>query len=171
MSEDEFLTQLDALQAYLYRASLALLGNEADANDALQDAALRAYVARDQLRGGSEGFKPWMKSILLHVCSDMLKQRQRVVPFGLPEQLQGSTEETSATNGQHEVWDYVADLPKELREVVAMRYVFDLSQEQVASSLAIPVGTVKSRLNRSLRLLRAKLTSGKDGGNCETFGD
>ncbi len=162
MSEEEFILLLDQVQASLYRMALAVMSSEADANDALQEASLRAFLARSQLRGGADGFRPWMKRILLHVCSDMLRARRRIVPVGGPDELCDDRREPELPV-EHEVWDHVANLPQALREVVALRYLFDLSQEQVAQHLAIPVGTVKSRLNRALRLLRQRYIPGKDG--------
>ncbi|MGE5654226.1 MAG: RNA polymerase sigma factor [Bacillota bacterium] len=166
MSEEEFMSQLDHLQTYLYRIALALLGNDADANDALQDACLRAYLARAKQRGGAASFRPWIKSILLHVCCDMLKHRQRVITMGAPEEVYGQVRQSEAPPEESLVWDHVADLPTELREIVALRYLFDLTQEQAARALQIPIGTVKSRLNRALRILRAELMTVRRGEDC-----
>lgn len=166
MSEDEFMSQLDHLQTYLYRVALALLGNDADANDALQDACLRAYLARARQRGGTASFRPWIKSILLHVCCDMLKQRQRVIAMGAPEEIYQQVGQSDLPLQEHLIWDHVADLPMELREIVALRYLFDLTQEQAARALQIPIGTVKSRLNRALQILRAELMTVRRGEHC-----
>lgn len=166
MSEEEFMSQLSHLQAYLYRVALALLGNDADANDALQDTCLRAYLARSKQRGGPESFKAWIKRILLNVCCDLLKERRRVIPMGAPEEVDHNRRQTEVPPQEHLIWDHVADLPNDLREIIALRYLFDLSQEQTARALEIPIGTVKSRLNRALQTLRAKLSTAREGDNC-----
>ena len=166
MTENEFTSELNKIQGFLERAALAVLGNKSDAADAVQEAILKAYICREQLRGGSRSFKPWIKRILLHVCSKVLRHRQRVIPLGGREELICDT--VAQVEGQSEVWDRVAALNPQLREVVALRYIFDLSQEQVAESLGIPVGTVKSRLNRALEQLRTDLQElGRESGEYE----
>ena len=166
MTEIEFISELNKIQGFLERAALAVLGNKSDADDAVQEATLKAYICREQLRGGSSSFKPWIKRILLHVCSKALKHRQRVIPLGVREEVLADT--ASPVEGQDEIWDRVAALNPGLREVVSLRYIFDLSQEQVAESLGIPVGTVKSRLNRALEQLRADLRElGRESGDYE----
>jgi len=165
MSENEFMTELHKVQGYLERAAVAVLGNRSDADDAVQEAVLKAYICREQLRGGSNAFKPWIKQILLHVCTKTFKQRSRVIPLGVREELLCDT--SQIVTEPTEIWDHVAALNGQLREVVALRYIFDLSQEQVAQRLGIPVGTVKSRLNRALEQLRGIQELRKGSGECE----
>ena len=69
MTEAEFLAQLSPLEAYLFKMALAITGNSHDAQDALQEAVLSAYVARDQLRD-KQYFKAWIKTIVAHQCGN-----------------------------------------------------------------------------------------------------
>jgi RNA polymerase sigma-70 factor, ECF subfamily len=159
LTDSEYIRLLNQHRTYLHRAALAVTGNENDAMDALQDASLKGFIAREQLRGGEETFRPWMKRIVLHCSLSVIKQRDKVVPLGGREELVPDTTATVDNEVQSDVWEAVADLPKGLRETVALRYVYDLSQEQVAETLSIPVGTVKSRLNRALEHMRRGLLS------------
>ena len=156
MTENEFIRELEVLQGYLERASLAMMGNPADAQDAFQEACLRAYVSREQLQGGATSFKPWIKRILLNVCLRSIEHRRRVIPLGLREDV--ASEEATSYEDLGEVWEKVSVLSTALRETVVLRYVFDLTQEQVAEQTQVPVGTVKSRINRALEQLRSEMT-------------
>ena len=162
MTEQQFVKLLNENSAYLKRAALAITGNETDASDALQEASLKAYIARDQLRGGADSFRPWVKRILLNTCLQIIKQRSKVVPLGGREEILVDTSPDTPSSQEHDVWEAVAGLPEQLREAVALRYIFDLSQEQVADKQRVPVGTVKSRLNRALSIMREGLMQQKE---------
>lgn len=157
MTEREFIRLLNQNRFYLHRAALAVTGNESDAMDALQEASLKGFIARAQLRGGDGAFRPWMKRIVLHCSLAVIRQRDKVVPLGGREDVVPDSASELDSETESDVWHAVAALPSGLRETIALRYVYDLSQEQVAERLNIPVGTVKSRLNRALEHLRRGL--------------
>jgi RNA polymerase sigma factor (sigma-70 family) len=130
-----------------------MLGNRPDAEDAMQEAALAGYRSFDQLRRGQIAFGAWMRKILVHKCSAVLSTRQRsfsvddLAPY-LPDSAPGPDVESSA------VWEMVARLADHLRSVIVLRYMLDMSQQEAANALGVPVGTVKSRLGKALQLLR-----------------
>ncbi len=144
---------LRAHQGYLERIAMAMLGNRPDAEDALQEAAFAGYQSFAQLRGGEHAFGAWMRKILIHRCRLILDRRQRSFPVDdlsgyIPDSVPGPDPEATA------IWEMVARLADHLRSVVVLRYLLDMSQQEVADSLGIPVGTVKSRLGKALALLR-----------------
>lgn len=153
---------LRAHQGYLERIALAMLGNRADAEDALQEATLAGYRAFPSLRGGERAFGAWMRKILIHTCRLILDGRRRTFPVDdlapyLPDTAPGPDSESTA------LWEMVARLSDHLRPVVVLRYLLDWSQQDIADSLGIPLGTVKSRLGKALELLRKMdLEEGRD---------
>lgn len=149
----DFFPLLKAHQGYLERIAVALLGNRADAEDALQEAAWAGYRSFRQLHGGEHAFGSWMRTILVRKCRRILDRRQRMVPVDdmaahLPDHTPGPDAESTV------LWELVATLNDQLRPVVVLRYLADLSQQEVADSLGLPIGTVKSRLGKALALLR-----------------
>ncbi|HWI62049.1 MAG TPA: sigma-70 family RNA polymerase sigma factor [Symbiobacteriaceae bacterium] len=141
-------------QRYLERIAQAMLGNRTDAEDAVQEAALSGYLHFHELRGGEPAFGAWMRSILIHKCRRMLEARRRMFPVEdlaacLPETAPGPDQDATA------LWEMVTRLGDHLRPVVVLRYLLDMSQQEVADALGIPLGTVKSRLAKALELLRA----------------
>lgn len=148
-----YFESLRAHQAYLERIALAMLNNRADAEDALQEAALAGYQHVEQLRGGEHAFGAWMRRILIRQCQRILEGRRRSFPIDdltayLPDTVPGPDAEATAA------WELVARLSDHLRPVIVMRYMIDMSQVEIAEELAIPLGTVKSRLGKALALLR-----------------
>lgn len=147
------MTLLQANQGYFERAALALLGNRTDAEDALQEAAYLGLRAFPKLRGGEAAFRPWFRQILLRECLRILKGRGRLLPMAdladqIPESVPGPN--PAAT----EAWEAVGRLADHLRTVIVMRYLLDLPQDEIATQLGIPLGTVKSRIGKGLSLLR-----------------
>ena len=142
----------------LYRLSGYLLCDADAAEDAAQEAVLRAWRAFPSLRD-HEQFRPWLQRIAANVCRDQ-GRRRRVVKF-VP--LAGGRDELLAADPFRASLDRmaigraVAALSREHREVVVLRYLLDLSNEEIADRLAVPSGTVKSRLHYAFAALRRSL--------------
>lgn len=160
--EERFFALYKPEQGRLYRTAWAILGNEADAGDAMQEATIRAYRAFDQLKGGAVAFPAWMRRILVNTCTQILRKRMRVIPVERPEDL---TEEQMAPEMDiplgSEVWEAVKALDERYRAVVVLRFLNDMQLEDIATALDIPLGTVKSRLHTALKLLKGKLQDGE----------
>lgn len=151
MTDQEFIAHLARVQRTMTALARAITGNDADGQDALQEAALAAYVARGQLRS-PERFAPWFRTILIHKCGETLRRRRQVIPLDAACQRK---QEATAESGL--IWMLVDQLSPEVAQVVVLRYLADLPQRDIADVLGIPVGTVKSRLNRALKQLRTML--------------
>lgn len=151
--KQEYLRLLQAHQGPLERAALAILGNRADMEDAMQETAVAGYLHFEQLRGEA-AFGAWIRRILVHQCGRILRARQQVIPMtGVePAETAGPPDRDPEAAL---VWHLVAGLAEHLRPVVVMRYMLDMPQQEIADTLQIPVGTVKSRLGKALELLRA----------------
>lgn len=155
MTDREFEDLVRAQASQLFRIAWGILGQESDAWDALQEATLTAYKSRHQLRGGTAAFPAWFRRVLINRCLNVLRSKRKLVPVD-PEAM--PEPEPLPSLEQHldglVLWEAVVSLEKEQRQVVMLRYLADLSTEQVAEALQIPVGTVKSRLSRALNRLR-----------------
>lgn len=160
LDEREFLRLLQQQEGRLYRIALAITGSDADAWDALQDAVEAAIRNLHDLRGGELAFPGWIKRILVNRAINLLRVRGRVVPTDPsegpePQPLPPPQESIAA----REIWTLVAELDAGQRQVVALRFLADLSLEEVAERLGLPLGTVKSRLYRALGRLRQRLAN------------
>lgn len=157
-AEERFFSLYKPEAGRLYRTAWAILGSEADAADALQEATIRGYRAFDQLKGGPAAFPAWMRRILVNTCTQILRKRMRVIPVERPEDL---AEEQTAPGLElpmdGDVWDAVRTLDERYRSVVVLRFLNDMQLDDIAAALDIPLGTVKSRLHTALKLLRTRL--------------
>jgi len=132
----------------IFNLAWQLLGNRDDAEDVAQETFLQAYEHLHQFRGESPIF-PWLYRIAVNACMMKLRQRKFVEP--LPDDHEPADE-----IDWHEVEERVllkqridrvlARLPENLRLVLILREVHQLSYDEIAQVLSIPVGTVRSRL-------------------------
>ena len=163
---DAFEPLVTENQTKAYHLALRLLGSEADAADAVQDAFLKAYTALRDFRGDSR-FSVWLYRLVNNVCIDMLRRRKRqeTVPLQTED---GDGEETELPLPDDR-WDpaalaeraadreavrtAMAALPADCREILTLREIGGLSYEELAAQLGLEPGTVKSRLNRARKKL------------------
>lgn len=133
---------------YLKDASLA--------QDAVQETFLKAYRHWHAYRGEASE-KTWLTTIAMNVCRDTLRaawfrhQDRRVDPESLPE---GAVDFAFPDDT---VLARVMALPARYREVVLLRYYQELKLKEIAAALKLPMGTVRSRLNRANAILREEL--------------
>jgi RNA polymerase sigma-70 factor (ECF subfamily) len=167
--EVEALSFLDAL----YRTALRMTRSEADAEDLVQETYIRAFRFREQFTPGTN-LKAWLFRILTNTFINTYRRRQSqpeftelddVDEFSLYRRMSdlrasssSSEPETEFLNGivDTEVKDALSDLPEKFRQVVLLD-VEGFSYKEIAEMLAIPIGTVMSRLHRGRKFLQKRL--------------
>ena len=162
-------------QTKVYRLALRILKNEADAEDAAQEAFLKAYTSLADFRGDSR-FSVWLYRLTNNICIDMLRKNKRAVIVSLQTEDDDGEETEIAIPDERYSPERLAALPDDCREILALRESAGLSYDEIAAALSLEVGTVKSRLNRARKkLCIALLKSGnfsdrfpsKQGKGCE----
>jgi RNA polymerase sigma-70 factor (ECF subfamily) len=155
----------------LYRTALALVKNEAEAEDVVQDAVLKAYRKLASFRGDAK-FSTWLIAITLNEARGRLRKQGRVAIDSLDERREENGDYTpAALTDWREVplaalerqeiraliQQAVAELPETYREIVTLRDVEELSINDTAALLGISVALVKVRLHRARMLLQKRL--------------
>src|SRR5438105_13943188 len=145
---------------FLYNVAYRLTGKEDDAHDLVQESLLRVRKGLETYQPGS--MEAWLSRIVTNVFLDEVRRRRRrpveVLPED-PERLLPSTPGADeATEGlSDDVQSALRHLPEEFRTAVVLCAVVGLSYEEIAGAVAVPVGTVRSRIHRGRRLLREAL--------------
>ncbi|MGH8893812.1 MAG: RNA polymerase sigma factor [Actinomycetes bacterium] len=142
-----------------------LLGAAEDTQDVVQESFVKAYLALGRFRL-DEPFRPWLLTIVANEARNRRRwfARHRSVPLSLvgealpPAPGPGPDVLAEQRAASTALRDAIAQLPPRQREAITCRYLLDLSEDETARVLGIPRGTVKSRLSRGLRALRAVLT-------------
>jgi RNA polymerase sigma factor (sigma-70 family) len=139
-----------------YRLARAILLDDGEAEDAVQEASLAAWRRRDSLR--DEGrFDAWFERILVNQCRDQLRRRRRAVKLSAPPIGFEPSAAPSDTGADADLDRALDALDADHRIVVVMRYWQDRTVDDIADRVGIPAGTVKSRLHHALRTLRTTL--------------
>jgi RNA polymerase sigma-70 factor (ECF subfamily) len=152
-----------------YRFATLMLGNRGDAEDATHDAALTAWRQFGDLRE-RDRFEAWFGRILHNVCRDRLRARRRA-PFSLDHEPPtpaaaarfASSDQTEAIARRDALGSALRTLTADHREVVILRFYFDLTIDQISARTGAGAGTVKSRLHYALSYLRSALKLGLEG--------
>jgi RNA polymerase sigma-70 factor (ECF subfamily) len=142
-----------------------LCGNTQVAEDAAQEAFLRAWLHLSNYRPGGS-LRSWLYRIAVNAALDMLRRETRLSPVDLDELPladQSPLPETAYIEQERVVLvrQAVAALPTASRAVLVLREYSGLSYQEIASALEIPIGTVMSRLNYARGQLREKLQAGR----------
>lgn len=152
-----FTTLMQAQEQNLWRAARAILKNDADAADALQDTALRAWQRLGEVREDTS-FKAWITRILVNRCCDILRGKKRLVSLdALPEQGQEEDRDLSL-----DVRSVLAALAENDRLILTLFYLDDLSVRQIAFVLDLKESAVRTRLTRARERFRRQYAACKE---------
>ncbi|MDO5041339.1 MAG: sigma-70 family RNA polymerase sigma factor [Peptoniphilus sp.] len=138
----------------LYRIAFSYVRNKEDALDCLQSALLKGLDSFDTLRDYNY-FDTWFIRILINTCLDHIKDRSVDLP--LEESLNASDVQRDF-EGVTDLLRSIEGLQKEEQEIIFLKYFMGYKNEEISETMHIKTGTVKSRLNRVIRKLRAKLS-------------
>jgi len=152
--ESQLTTYLVEEQARFYRLAYSYLKNREEALDAVQTAVCKALEKQDSLRDAG-AMRTWFCRILVNVCTDQLRHRQRVIP--LPTEELDTESYEDPLPGDDFLARRVDALPMELQTVVKLRFYEELSLREIAAVTRCPLSTVKSRLYTGLKKLRISM--------------
>ncbi len=159
----------DRIFSYVQR----MVGNRDDALDLSQETFLRVYNNLGNFTLG-QPFKPWLYRIATNLAIDHLRKRRDVVsldaPLGndpdwrweLPDDAPGPEELRERAELATTLAKLVEELPSAYRSVILLRHGHELSYQEIAEVLHVPVSTVKTRLFRAREALRLKLVERKE---------
>ena len=150
MTKEQFALHTEEIKYKLYRTALLYLGNEALALDAVDESIYKALCSLKKLRQ-PEYFDTWIIRILINECYKELKRQKRRGRFDeFPETAEEDFDRLPLKEA-------IAKLPKDLKEVIILRYFSGYTLVEAAEILQIPQGTAASRQRRALSLLRLEL--------------
>ena len=157
--QDAFATLAGAAVARLDGAARLILRDGELARDAVQDAMVRAWRDLPGLRD-PDRFDAWLRKLTVNACLDVARRRRRrSIEVELTPILMPSVGDESAGIAEREqLDDALRRLDPEWRAIVVQHFFLGMPLTEIAVAMGIPVGTVKSRLHRSLVAMRGTLT-------------
>ncbi|WP_107838132.1 sigma-70 family RNA polymerase sigma factor [Metasolibacillus meyeri] len=148
MGEDSLLRILEMQEERFYKIAYAYLRNEQDALDAYQELVYRALKHGHKVREPAF-MTTWLVRVLINICLDMKKQQQTTIT------LDAVQEPATYDMSTVELSELLAQLSPAEQELIYLKYVEDLKNQDIAVRQNIPEGTVKSRIHTTLRKLRS----------------
>lgn len=157
---DRFQVIVDRYKNLVYSLALRMLADAGEADDLAQDAFIRAYrflhTYRDEFR-----FSTWISRIVVNLYKDRFKKS--TLPMADEEELarqpddrNNPEQETMRNIRRRDIVSIVGRLDEKYREVVVLYFFEEFSYEEIGEILGLPMGTVKSRLNRAKAILLAE---------------
>ena len=152
-------------QRAVYRVAYGLTRNPSDADDLAQEAFVRAYQAIGRFRVGEPIF-PWLARIVTNLAFSLFRRRRRRPETPLEPLVEAGrqwgveddpADRTVRREREEQLQSAFAELSPDHQAVLALRIVEEMSYEQIAATLRVPVGTVMSRLSRARAELKARL--------------
>ncbi|WP_374226713.1 SigE family RNA polymerase sigma factor [Micromonospora sp. WMMB482] len=156
--EEEFREFVAARSGALLRTAYLLAGDWATAEDLLQTALTKTYLAWKRL-GGIDAIEPYARRVMVNTSTSWWRRRwhgERPTEV-LPERA--GVDEIEQQLDRDALWRHLQALPARQRAVLVLRFYEDMSEAQTAALLEISPGTVKSQTSRALNTLRRRLGS------------
>jgi RNA polymerase sigma-70 factor (sigma-E family) len=153
--EEEFREYVVTRGPSLLRTAHQLTGHPLDAEDLLQNALTKTYLAWDRIqdRGALDGY---VRRAMVNI--NISQWRRRKVEEYPSEELPEITPEAEACGDVHELLELALQrLPARMRAAIVLRYYEDMTEPEIARTLGISVGTVKSTVSRAMAKLRCEL--------------
>ena len=149
MDKVDFIRRVRGCERRLYRVARTLLPSEADCEDAVQEALLRAWARLDTLRNEAY-FETWLMRILINQCRAFYRRRSRG-EVELTEDIPGPEA------GDSSLLEALMKLPEKPRVALELHYIEGYDVKACARMLGVPEGTVKWRLHQGRKLLKRAL--------------
>jgi RNA polymerase sigma factor (sigma-70 family) len=158
-------------QEVAFRTAYLITGDPSEAEEATQEAFVKAYRALGRFRSGAP-FRPWLLAIVANEARNQRRAAARRAGLFLRVAQQGTQENSPSSpeaavltaERREELLEALGGLREEARLAIACRYFLGLSEEETAATLGCARGTVKSRLSRALGSLRTKIAKERDAG-------
>ena len=152
MNAVTFQAEVRRIEKLLYHIAWTYLGNDQDAEDAVQEALIKAWSKQESLRDEKQ-FKPWLARILCNQCKDMLRKRRKWSFYPLKE----DTVQVEMPPVENLVLEAIRKLKPEYRILMTLHYLDGCSMRELSEITGAPQGTVKTRMRNARKQLSKTL--------------
>ena len=151
--KESFIKLVEPIKANLYKVAFVYLKNEDDALDCIHEAIIKAIKSINTLKE-PQYFNTWITRITINVCKDYIRKNNRVVLVDIKHYENDLFTEDNQSDVKEDINSALNKLSESERELIVMRYLEDKSLKDIAFKTNKPLGTVKSKINRTLKKLR-----------------
>jgi len=167
--QDAFAALVDVHQRYIYNLAFRVVKDENEALDLTQETFIRAWTALPNFKGQSQ-LRTWLYRIVTNLCYNRLPNLRRSlndlgddVMEDIPEStFNAPAQETESNETRRYLHQAIENLDENYRLLITLRYQNELSYDEIASTLNLPLGTVKTGIFRAKEQLRKTLVQLED---------
>lgn len=159
MTKNEFAKKVLEMEDVLFHISYGILKNVPDCEDVIQEAILKAYEGRTQLKN-PQYFKTWLVRIVINESYSFIRKKKKDLAFCEAVINDETTSNVFIKEEYFELHESMKKLAEKERICVQLFYMEGYSVKEIAQIFHIPEGTVKSRLNRARKQLKNSLLGG-----------
>ena len=167
--QDAFAALVDEHQRYVYNLALRVVKDENEALDLTQETFVRAWMALPNFKGQSQ-FRTWLYRIVTNLCYNRLPNLRRSlndlgdeVMEDIPEaNFNSPASEFESNETRQHLYEAINALDTNYQLLITLRYQHELSYDEIASTLNLPLGTVKTGIFRAKEQLRKSLSRLED---------
>lgn len=160
--EGAFANLFDQYKNLVFKTAYLMLGSTEEAEDVLQEVFLEVHRSLSSYQASKAAFSTWLHQITVNDCISWQRKWRRGWKRGVQTLISLSREHEDIAAPGHEqdtedldsIREALAHISDKLRSVVVLRFYWDLSYAEIAQALNVPIGTVKSRLNKALEIMR-----------------
>jgi RNA polymerase sigma-70 factor, ECF subfamily len=160
VDEEQFAEMFHRYKNLVLKTAYLILGSAQEADDVLQDVFLKVHGSLHTYDASKGAITTWLYRITVNQCLNR-KRGWRMITISLGEHLRSHALHVPSAEGriddEQAMIAVLGGLSEKLRAVVVLRYYADLPLNEIADVLDIPLGTVKSRLNKALDVLRRRI--------------
>lgn len=150
---DSFIKLFEPIKENLYKISFMYVKNESDALDCIHDSILKAIKSLKNLRE-PQYFNTWITRITINVCKDYIKKNSKITLVNIDDFENNLIIENTKSSFDEDIEIALNKLSQKEREIIIMRYLEDKSLKDISININVPLGTVKSKINRTLKKLK-----------------
>lgn len=154
MTKEEFCGKILEAEGAMYHTAYAILKNDSDCADAVQEAIFKAYKSLGRLKN-PQYFKTWLIRILVNTCYSQLKSRRYTEDMESIESISG--QEAMDDYSKSELMLEIASLDEKYRVPLMLFYLDGFTAEEIARSLGLTPAAVRKRISRARLMLKEQL--------------
>lgn len=150
---ESFYKLIEPIKENLYKVAFVYLKNEDDALDCIHEAIIKAIKALPTLNE-PQYFNTWMSKITINICKNYIKKNKKVILVDIKDYENNIPTQENDFENTEDIQIALNKLNEKERELIVMRYLDDMPLKHISEITTVPLGTIKSRLNRTLKKLR-----------------
>jgi RNA polymerase sigma-70 factor (ECF subfamily) len=150
---ESFYKLLQPIKDILYKVAFTYVENEEDALDCVHEAIIKAIKSLKKLNE-PQYFNTWMTRITINTCKDYIKKNRKVSLVDINDYENVLYENEVENDHMEDITMALKKLKEDEKELIVMRYLEDMSLKDISEKSNVPLGTIKSKISRTLKKLR-----------------